>query len=190
MTLEFFKCLEEFKKTYAIWILPFDPTGMLLRCWTQRSTATESPICTIAVPSLVFKNFIYITKERRCVKLIQTFRPNSFVRRLTLATLPYRHTILKSLSVFDVSLSRPYTIMTAPCGCDWATKLVGPLRAAIGGSFIRPGPGVGFQLASAGGWNSEYGGNPAPGPSNGASWNRICLKEYSFSIMSAQKNNK
>lgn len=44
--------------TYAIWILPFDPTGMLLRCWTQRSTATESPICTMAVPSLVFKNFI------------------------------------------------------------------------------------------------------------------------------------
>lgn len=44
--------------TYAICILHLFPMGMLLRCCTQRSTATESPICTIAVPSLVFKNLI------------------------------------------------------------------------------------------------------------------------------------
>lgn len=45
-------------KAYAIWSLPLLPIGMLFRCWTQRSTATESPICTMAVPSFVFRNFI------------------------------------------------------------------------------------------------------------------------------------
>lgn len=45
-------------KTHAICNLPLLPTGMLFRCWTHRSTATESPIWTMAVPSLVFKNFI------------------------------------------------------------------------------------------------------------------------------------
>lgn len=46
-------CLEK-----AICILPPVPTGMLFKCCTQRSTATASPICTMAVPSLVFKNLI------------------------------------------------------------------------------------------------------------------------------------
>lgn len=42
----------------AICILPPVPTGMLFKCCTQRSTATESPIWTMAVPSFVFKNLI------------------------------------------------------------------------------------------------------------------------------------
>lgn len=48
-------------ETYAICNFPFGPIGMLFKCWTQRSTATGSPICTIAVPSLVFKNLIRAT---------------------------------------------------------------------------------------------------------------------------------
>lgn len=47
----------------AICILPPVPTGMLFKCCTQRSTATESPICTMAVPSLVFKNLICKKKK-------------------------------------------------------------------------------------------------------------------------------
>lgn len=38
---------------------------MLFKCWTHRSTATESPICTMAVPSLVLRNFIYIEIKKK-----------------------------------------------------------------------------------------------------------------------------
>lgn len=59
-------CLEK-----AIWILPFVPTGMLFRCWTQRSTATESPICTMAVPSLVLRNLICNKKIKEKMVLVE-----------------------------------------------------------------------------------------------------------------------
>lgn len=49
------------RDTYAICSFPVGPIGMLFKCWTHRSTATGSPICTIAVPSLVFKNLIRAT---------------------------------------------------------------------------------------------------------------------------------
>lgn len=50
-----------FKASYAICSFPLLPIGMLFKCCTQRSTATGSPICTMAVPSLVFRNFIRAT---------------------------------------------------------------------------------------------------------------------------------
>lgn len=50
--------------TYAICNLPMLPMGMLFKCCTHRSTATPSPICTIAVPSFVFKNFIWFEKKK------------------------------------------------------------------------------------------------------------------------------
>lgn len=151
---------------------------MLFKCWTHRSTATESPICTMAVPSLVLRNFIYNEIEKKC-QTISRKTNRIILINLTLATFPYKQTKLKSLSVLEVSPSRPYTIMTAPCCCDCVTKLVGPLRpGAIGGSFIKPGPpGVAFQPSVAW-WNSggPYGGKPAPGPNSAGSWKRICLK--------------
>lgn len=55
--------------SYAIWSFPLLPTGMLFKCCTQRSTATGSPIWTIAVPSLVFKNLIRATLPARTRKI-------------------------------------------------------------------------------------------------------------------------
>lgn len=56
-------------EAYAICNFPLLPIGMLFKCCTQRSTATGSPICTIAVPSLVFKNFIRATLPAMMTKL-------------------------------------------------------------------------------------------------------------------------
>lgn len=100
------------ENAYAICNLPMFPIGILFKCCTQRSTATPSPIWTIAVPSFVFKNFIF-TKRRREKEGTQDNHINSGQpssqshRSLTLATFPYRQTKLNNLSVFDVSPSSP-----------------------------------------------------------------------------------
>jgi len=61
----------------------FDPMrDTLFRFCTQRSTASPSPIWTIAQPSFVFRN-------------------------LTRSTLPYRQNMLNSLSALDLSGSSP-----------------------------------------------------------------------------------
>lgn len=66
---------------------------------------------------------------------------------------PYKQTRLNSLSVLDVVLSSPYTIITAACCCPWVANCVVELRfaTAIGGSFIKLcGPVFAvFQLSGA-----------------------------------------
>lgn len=98
-------------------------------------------------PSYVSWNF-----ERK--SSLETSLPTRCCSLLSRTTCsPYRQTRLKSLSVFDVVLSSPYTIMTAACCCPWVANCVVALRfaTAIGGSFIKLcGPVLAaFQLSGA-----------------------------------------
>ena len=76
--------------SYAICNFPLLPIGMLFKCCTQRSTATGSPICTIAVPSLVFRNFIRATLPKRYFRLFLLCCTDSFQSGFESALLTYR----------------------------------------------------------------------------------------------------
>lgn len=81
-----------------------------------------------------------ISKEIHLIETKSNYEYLSLLRtNLTLATFPYKHKILKSLSQFIFSWFKPYAIMTAPC---WFPP---------GGDIGPPGPKPGPRAAPGGG---------------------------------------